>query len=418
MEMDSHLPDASSCSRNGGPAVCVVLQGVYDIDSRVRRKAAALVANGYSVDVIALRPHGGVPLYSADGVEIRTINLGKKRGTLIRYAFEYVTFFLWALARVSWQMVRRRYIAVDVNTLPDFLVFAAAPAKWMGATVILDMHEIMPEFYMSKYRATERGPVIRFLKYVERCSFAFADRVITINEPVQDLLIARGLAPSKSTVVMNAVDESRFATAAARPDPAPAPRANRFVMMYHGTLTRIYGLDFAIEAFAMAHAKMPGSELRILGSGPELEPLRRLVERRGLESKVVLTGQVPPADIPRWLSQCDVGILPIRRDVFLDFAFPNKLPEFIINRKPVIVSRLKTIRHYFSESALVYFEPNNAADLAAQMIRVYHDPVLRSQKAAAAAREYAPIAWGVMRDRYLTVVKASVNQREPLPVGF
>ena len=246
------------------PAVCIVLQGVYDIDARVRRKAAALVADGYSVDVIALRPDGGSPRYCVDGVGIRTINLGKKRGSLIRYAFEYVTFFLWALARVSWQMVQRRYIAVDVNTLPDFLVFAAAPAKWMGATVILDMHEITPEFYMSKYRAAERGPVIRFLKYVERRSFAFADRVLTINEPVQDLLIGRGLAPDKSTVVMNAVDESRFA-AGQRPEPAPAPPADRFVMMYHGTLTRIYGLDVAIEAFAMAHGQMPGCELRILG---------------------------------------------------------------------------------------------------------------------------------------------------------
>jgi glycosyltransferase involved in cell wall biosynthesis len=415
--MDSHRPAASNCSPDGMPAVCIVLQGVYDIDARVRRKAAALVADGYSVDVIALRPDGGSPRYCVDGVGIRTINLGKKRGSLIRYAFEYVTFFLWALARVSWQMVQRRYIAVDVNTLPDFLVFAAAPAKWMGATVILDMHEITPEFYMSKYRAAERGPVIRFLKYVERRSFAFADRVLTINEPVQDLLIGRGLAPDKSTVVMNAVDESRFA-AGQRPEPAPAPPADRFVMMYHGTLTRIYGLDVAIEAFAMAHGQMPGCELRILGSGPEREPLRRLAARLGVESRVTLIGQVPPADIPRWLSQCDAGILPIRRDVFLDFAFPNKLPEFIVNGKPVIVSRLKTIRHYFSESALIYFEPNNPADLAAQMIRVYRDPALRGQKAAVAAREYAPIAWGVMRDRYLTVVKASVDQREPIPVGF
>jgi len=43
-------------------------------------------------------------------------------------------------------MRKRHYAVIDVNTLPDFLVFAAASAKWMGAKIVLDMHEITPEF--------------------------------------------------------------------------------------------------------------------------------------------------------------------------------------------------------------------------------------------------------------------------------
>jgi len=393
------------------PAVCMLLQGVYDIDARVRRKAAALVSAGYSVDVLALRPPGGLRSYVVDNVNVRTINLGKKRGSLIRYGFEYVAFFVWALALVSWRMLRRRYTTIEVNTLPDFLVFAGCVAKWMGATLILDMHEITPEFYISKYRTADNGWMVRLLKFVERRSCKFADRVITITEPVQDLLITRGLESPKSTVVMNAVDESRFAAPAMA---ASLPAPDRFVMMYHGTLTRIYGLDLAIEAFAIAHRDMPRAELWILGSGPEVEPLRRLIAARGLESRVRLVGQVPPANIPGWLSLCDVGILPIRRDVFLDFAFPNKLPEFIISDKTVIVSRLKTIRHYFSESALSYFEPNDPVDLARQMVLVFRDPALRRRKAVVARHEYAPIAWDVMKDRYLSVIRDSAADREAI----
>ena len=40
-------------------------------------------------------------------------------------------------------------------------------------------------------------------------------------------------------------------------------------MMYHGTLTKIYGLDIAIEAYTQVHAQMPGAELWILGVGTE-----------------------------------------------------------------------------------------------------------------------------------------------------
>jgi glycosyltransferase involved in cell wall biosynthesis len=189
----------------------------------------------------------------------------------------------------------------------------------------------------------------------------------------------------------------------------------KFVMMYHGTLTSVYGLDIAIEAFALAHEEMLGAELWILGSGPEKGALTELAQERGLSSKVRLIGQVAPTEIPSWVSQCDVGILPIRCDVFLDFAFPNKLPEFIITGKTVIISGLKAIRHYFSGDALAYFEPNNAADLAQQMMRVYRDSTLRARLAAKAKEEYEPIRWELMRQRYLKLVEDLAGSALPIP---
>jgi len=384
-------------------SACLVVQNLYDIDPRVRRKAEALVAAGYVVDVLALRPPDGRKNYCLNGVNVRTILLGKKRGSLARYFFEYATFFFWVFARLPLQMLRRRYAVIDVNSLPDFLVFAPVIARWMGAKLILDLHEITPEFYMSKYGIAEKSATIRLLTFLEKISVKFADRVITINQPIEDLLVSRGLLRSKSTIVMNAVDEERFAATSAPPPSQPEP--GKFVMMYHGTLTSIYGLDIAIEAFALVHNDMPGAELRILGSGTEQGALASLAQARGLASKVKMVGQVPPTEIPTRLSQCDAGVLPIRRDVFLDFAFPNKLPEFIIAGKAVLVSRLKAIRHYFSEDALAYFEPNDPADLARQMLHLYRHPELRTQLSAKASSEYVPIRWLVMKERYLGLVQ-------------
>ena len=383
-------------------SVCILVQSVYDLDPRVRRKADALVSAGYSVDVLALRADHGKKTYTVNGVNVYTIPLGRERGSLPRYAFEYTAFFLWAFLRISLMMWRRRYVVIDVNTLPDFLIFAAVPAKWMGAKLILDMHEITPEFCMSKYGIAEGSWLVRLLQRLEKISFDFADRVITINEPIQDLLIHRGLRPSKTIVVMNAVDEARFVPSMGAP--AFDGNSNAFVFIYHGTLTRVYGLDFAIEAFRMAHTEMPGAELWILGSGPEKDTLANLVRKHGLTSRVRLLGLVSAAEIPATLAKCDVGILPIRRDVFLDFAFPNKLPEFIIMGKAVLMSRLKTIRHYFSEESLAYFEPNNPEDLARQMVRLYWDRDLRARLAARAKKEYVPIRWEIMKQRYVKLI--------------
>jgi len=181
-------------------------------------------------------------------------------------------------------------------------------------------------------------------------------------------------------------------------------------MMYHGTLTRTYGLDVAIEALAIAQHDMPKAELWILGSGTEAEALAKLVAELRLESRVRLVGQVPSTEIPLWLQQCDLGVLPFRRDVFLDFAFPNKLPEFIVAGTAVAISRLKAIRHYFSDDALLYFEPNDPADLARQMVRVYRDRALGGRLAARAATEYAPMRWDVMKARYLELVARLVGK--------
>src|SRR5205807_6454160 len=113
------------------------------------------------------------------------------------------------------------------------------------------------------------------------------------------------------------------------------------------------------------------------------------------------------ADIPVWLSRCDIGVLPIRHDVFLDFAFPNKLPEYIIAGKPVVVSRLKAIGHYFTPCALAYFEPNSPAALAEQMIALYRDRAWHRRLAARARGEYAPMRWDVMKGRYLDVIEGT-----------
>jgi glycosyltransferase involved in cell wall biosynthesis len=395
-------------------SACVLVQNVYDFDPRAKRKAEALVAAGFSVDVLALRPPDGKKSYVLNGVNVRTVSLGKKRGSLPRYFLEYVTFFLWTFVRVPLQMLRKRYAVIDVNSLPDFLIFAPILARWMGAKLILDLHEITPEFYMSKYHIAENAGIVRMLKFLETISTRFADRVITINKPIEDLLASRGLPRWKSTVIVNSADESRF-SANPLPPGAPAPRdPEKFVMMYHGTLTHIYGLDIAIEAFALAHKDMPAAELWILGSGSEKEALADLAEARGLASKVRLIGRVPASEIPAWLSQCDIGILPIRRDAFLEFAFPNKLPEFIIMGKTAFVSRLKAIRHYFSEDALAYFESNNPDDLARQMVHIYRNPQLRTRMALKAREEYAPIRWGLMKQRYLTLIGDLTGTAGPL----
>jgi glycosyltransferase involved in cell wall biosynthesis len=385
--------------------VCIVVQNYYDIDIRVRRKAEALVAAGYEVDVLALRATADGPSsYVLSGVQVYTMSLGKQRGSLGRYLYEYLAFLSWATVKLIRLHGRRKYVVIDTNNLPDFLVFAGAWPKLRGAKVVFDMHEITAEFFMSKYQVGQRHWLSRLTRSIERVSMWYADHVITINQPIQQLLATRGLPPAKCTVIMNAVDEELFRTGPEKLAKDPSDGKATFVMMYHGTLTNIYGLDIALEAFGQVQQNMPGAEFWILGKGPEEKALREQAIRLGLESKVRFIGSVLPHEIPAWLRRCDAGVLPTRQDVFLDLSFSNKLSEYIIMDKPVIVSGIRTIRYYFSDEALAFFEPMKPADLAKQMVHIYGDAELRSRFARRAKQEYQPICWEVMKERYLALM--------------
>jgi glycosyltransferase involved in cell wall biosynthesis len=163
-------------------------------------------------------------------------------------------------------------------------------------------------------------------------------------------------------------------------------------------------LDIAIRAFNKAIPQIPNAYFWILGEGSERSSLEQLARDLDINEKVKFLGVHPHQDMVEWLSKCDVGVLPTRQDNFLDLSFSNKLPEYIIMGKPVIVSRLKTIRYYFSEEALAFFEPHNEEDLAQQMIHIYNTPELRQSLVRKASIEYQSINWKVMKERYLSLI--------------
>ena len=381
--------------------ICFIVQNYYEIDPRVQRKANCVLAAGYSVDVIALQGSSQTgKAYEVNGVRVYPLKVNKRRGSAFQYILEYLVFFILAFIKVTVLMFKRHYQIIDINTLPDFLVFSAMIPKILGAKIVLDMHEVMPEFYMSKFNVAEDHWMIRMIKWQEFLSMRFSDHVMTINEPIKNLLIKRGLSEAKTTVLMNSVDENLLRHKEnSRVD-------GRYVMMYHGTLTPIYGLDIALRGFARVHSHMPGAEFWIVGDGPELPLLKSIVNENHLEEKVKFIGVVPQQQIVNWLVQSDVGVLATRQDKFLDLSFSNKLPEYIVMKKPVMMSRIKTIRYYFSEDALAFFEPENEADLARRMVELYSDTDLRENLAKKAAEEYSAISWDVMRDRYLQLLDA------------
>ena len=130
---------------------CMVVFAYYPAgETRVQREAEALVRSGFEVDVLCLHsPRNGTPPAAVvNGVRVHRLPIARKYrgGGLFRQFLEYLAFFFAVMFALIRLQRCRRYDVVQVHNLPDFLIFAAWFPRLLGARLILDLHDLMPEF--------------------------------------------------------------------------------------------------------------------------------------------------------------------------------------------------------------------------------------------------------------------------------
>jgi glycosyltransferase involved in cell wall biosynthesis len=395
-----------------GKRVAVLLYSYYPADPRPRRAAEALVREGMDVEVICLRRSKDEPAREMfGGVFIRRIPLARRRGRRLSYLLQYSTFTAAAFGIVSLRALRRRYALVHVHNMPDVLVFAALVPKLLGAKIILDLHDPMPELMVAIFGLAPDSWAVRLLKHVERWSMAFSDVVIAVNLACKRIFTMRGCPAEKIHVVMNAPDEEIFSL---RPPSPPDTSRRRFVIMYHGSIVERNGLDVAIAAVAQVRRRLPNVELRIYGEAtPFLDVVMEHVRAEGLADAVRYLGGKDLEGIVGGIDDCDVGIIPNRRTLFTEINTPTRIFEYLSRGKPVITGRAPGVCDYFADDELIFFELGDAADLARRIVYVASHPeavraiILRGQEVYRAHR------WSAECDSFLSRSVALLGTSPP-----
>src|ERR1700687_5679773 len=130
---------------------CMIVHSTYPADPRVRRESEALLSNGWHVDVICLRGEGEKSIENCGGATAYRFQIKRHRSSgLAAYLLEYLLFFIAASFWVTLLHLRRGYRVVQVHNMPDFLVFTTLIPRLLGARVVLDMHDLVPELYAVK----------------------------------------------------------------------------------------------------------------------------------------------------------------------------------------------------------------------------------------------------------------------------
>ena len=384
-----------------------VVHGTYPEDPRVRREATVAADVADRVLVVALRQANRPNVGHHGRIRVLRLAGSKSRGFAVDYVREYAVFTV----RVFLLFVRvgrlRRARVVHVHTLPDFLIFGTIPALARGARSILDLHEIFPEFIRSRFPGVLGALASRVARALERASRASASVTVSVNGPIGKLLEARRARRRERIEIIHNV-----------PDPhemgSPSPRAyavgNPTRLVYHGTLTELYGLDLAIGAVAKACSSGTAVTLDIFGDGPARASLEAEAAALRVSDVVHFHGNVPHTRLRDSLPTFDAGLIPTRLDAMTRFSLSTKLLELFHLGIPVIAARIPTYQAYFPDECAWYFTPNDA-DAAADAIVAFARATTEARRlrADAARAVSSGLGWPTESARLASLYRELLN---------
>jgi glycosyltransferase involved in cell wall biosynthesis len=345
-------------------------------DPRVWREALSLHENGYEVTVLCPREKQSKSFEVSEGVYIYRHPMPHEGSTPFGHLFEYFSALFWEILYTWWIYFRRGFHVIQGCNPPDTIFLVALPFKIFGVKYIFDHHDASPELYLSKYG--KKGFLYKVLNWLEKMTYRFSDVVMATNQSYRGLAISRGKKdPNDVFVVRNGPN---LATFTPRPPNPELKHGKKFMVGYVGNMNVQDGLDILVEI--AAQVKSMGRDdiyFRLVGSGPGLADLRKMVHDKGLDGTVEFTGRVSDEDLLVSLSTSDVCVNPDRPCQMNDMSTMIKIMEYMALAKPIVQFESKEGRFSAQEASLYASHDNQVPNFAEKVIWLVDHPEERQK---------------------------------------
>ncbi|MEK6984959.1 MAG: glycosyltransferase family 4 protein [Candidatus Thermoplasmatota archaeon] len=214
-----------------------------------------------------------------------------------------------------------------------------------------------------------------------------ARQVVCVSDRVRRDLASRGFPEERLVVNVNAVEKSEIAAMVGTPEtPLPKPYA-----VAVGRMVAVKGFEVLVDAWP----QVPDLDLVLVGKGPELEPLKRQAESRGVADRIHFPGWVSEEEKVRLLRAAFVYVHPARFE-----SFPFSILEAMEAGAPLVCSGIGGIPEAVGDAGpLLGHDP---VEWAAALRRLRTETGLRDGMAAASKARSAQFDW----DRITTELEA------------
>lgn len=224
-------------------------------------------------------------------------------------------------------------------------------------------------------RKTNWPLVVKTHNYVNLKYYSSVDHFITTTQDQFNYLVSHNISEDRISVIPNF---SRIT-----PSVLPRPASSNYpTFVTYGRMVHKKGFDLLLEAFAKILSQGINAQLLIGGDGSERTTLERLAKNLGISSQVKFSGWVD--DVPKFLSQGDVFVLPSR-----DEPFGIALIEAMATGIPIIATLTKGPREILSETMGYLVPPCDSEALYLAMEKAISQPEHSAILASNALKEYS-----------------------------
>jgi glycosyltransferase involved in cell wall biosynthesis len=295
-----------------------------------------------------------------------------------------------------------RYDVVHYRSIWSGLALAQNKTRF-GYKTLFEINGLPSIELKYHYPALRGSDLLLKIREQELATLALSDAIICPSGVTRAFLISLGVPRDRITVIPNGVSLHDFTAT-----PLPDRSGGAPTILYLGTLADWQGLDLLIEAMTTITAQQP-AQLRIVGRGRhwQRKQLQKRIRKLGLEESIILDATVPHHEVPSVIAQADVCVAPLAlndRNV-TQGCCPIKVIEYMSCARPIVAANLPVVRELVREDIdALLFAPDDADDLARQILHVLNDRELAEKLAtSAAARARAKLTWHAAQKKLLKV---------------
>lgn len=319
------------------------------VTNRLLAYARGFKEYGYFSEILALRGFASRDYQQEEGFKMRGCFATRCGHKVFRFVFSYLYVLYFTLFKLKKN--DRVILYGCLEHLQLFIKFSRAP--------IFQERTENPEVVSSH--------LLSLNKYLQLCKRL--DGMFVISRPLKKYFMNAGIDENRIHIINMIVDSSRF-------NNVPKDNSRGKYIAYCGNIwdDTKDGVSELIKSFSKYHQAFPDRKLYIAGaikSRKQKEVYEEIVRENKIEDAVIFMGLVSPNDIPGLLGNAEMLILTRPNNKQAEYGFPTKLGEYLLTKRPVIVSKVGDIDAFLTDgdNALLT-EATNIDEIVSKMLWV------------------------------------------------
>lgn len=349
--------------------------------TRAYEFARRWVAAGDEVTVVTsvyyksdLQPDRFITEREVEGIRVKILNIGVSNKQPL---WQQAWTFLQYAAVSTWFALTEKADVILASSGPITVAIPALAARYLRRRpFVFEVRDLWPEGAIQLGLLRNRL-LIRVLRALERLCYRSAAVTVALSPGMAEW-IRRRYGFSNVEVVTNASDCELAEAAARNGFELPDWARGKKLVLYAGSLGRMYGGDQLVEI--ASHLDSLGEKelcLAVIGTGSELERLKMEAARRDLENLCFL-GQRTREEVFEWARRALCLLSIVRPIKFFDLASPNKLFDALAAGVPLVQDTQGWMKELLEQEQCGITVPRgDTRAMAEAVLRLARDEALR-----------------------------------------